>query len=79
MSATAICRPISVFAGEIYCLDLECDHDLTDGAHYCDEVREENVCGTHSRFVQAENGFEEVVHSEPWPCPHAASAPGGAS
>lgn len=75
------CQPTTVLAGDVYCLDLECDHERSgeggpDGLEesYCDEVREETVCGTHSRFVMAEDSFEELVHAEPWPCKHSPAA-----
>ena len=73
------CLPTTVLAADMLCLDAECDHEHsaeggTDGIEdsYCDEVREETVCATHSRFVAAEDGVEELVHAEPWPCKRQA-------
>jgi hypothetical protein len=71
------CEPTTVVVGDGLCLELECDHERTgesgpDGAEeaYCDQVSEETVCGTHSRFETAEDWFEELTHAEPWPCKH---------
>lgn len=67
------CRPIAVVAGDQLCLEMECDHTGGGGSHstppdsYCDEVREETVCGTHSTFETTGWG-EELTHAEPWPC-----------
>lgn len=63
------CRPMRIVAGDVLCLELECDHDLADGAEYCDEVREETACATHSRTDRVD-GRDEITHSEPWPCQH---------
>ncbi|MCM8555672.1 hypothetical protein [Streptomyces sp. STCH 565 A] len=75
------CLPTTVLVGDMLCLDVECDHEHSaeggaDGIEdsYCDEVREETVCATHSRFVAAEDGFEELVHAEPWPCKRQEAA-----
>jgi ribosomal protein S27AE len=62
------CVPMQLVAGDMLCLDLECDHDAADAGAYCSEVREETACATHSKSVMAEHGFDEVVHAEPWPC-----------
>lgn len=62
------CVPMQIVAGEMYCLELECDHDNAGSGSYCTEVREETVCATHSKSVAAENTFDEIVHAEPWPC-----------
>lgn len=67
------CLPTTVLAGDTLCLIQECDHDPVDG-YYCAEVRKETVCNTHSRFVQAEDDFDELVHAEPWPCKQQAVA-----
>jgi hypothetical protein len=74
------CLPVKVLAGDQLCLELECDHERSaeggpDGIEdsYCDEVREETVCGTHSTF-QTTGWGEELVHAEPWPCKHAKAA-----
>ncbi|AJP04746.1 hypothetical protein TU94_28160 [Streptomyces cyaneogriseus subsp. noncyanogenus] len=76
------CLPVAVLAGDQFCLELECDHEHSaeggpDGLEesYCDEVREETVCGTHSTF-QATGWGEELVHAEPWPCNHNTQAVG---
>ncbi|MFF7142303.1 hypothetical protein ACFZB5_13775 [Streptomyces nodosus] len=60
------CRPMSIVAGDALCLEVECDHDLEDGAEYCDEVAEETICATHSEITNV----DEIVHAEPWPCKH---------
>lgn len=71
------CRPVAVLAGDQLCLELECDH--TGGSHstppdsYCDEVREETVCGTHSTFVAGGFDYEELTVAEPWPCKHSSA------
>jgi hypothetical protein len=69
------CIPTTVLVGDIACLDDECghEHSAEGGADpvedsYCDEVREETVCATHSQFAAAEDGFDEITHAEPWPC-----------
>jgi hypothetical protein len=61
------CAPVVVLGGDILCLEFECDHDRDDDSH-CDEVHEETICNTHSKSVMAEQGFDEIVHAEPWPC-----------
>ncbi|GHC38541.1 hypothetical protein GCM10010348_77380 [Streptomyces anthocyanicus] len=66
------CQPTTIYAGDTYCLYQECDHDPV--GRYCTEVREETVCNTHSRFVQAEDDFGELVHGEPWPCKQQEAA-----
>ena len=63
------CRPMQVVAGDVLCLELECDHEHAAG-EYCDEVAEEFVCGTHSEIG---NGGR-VGHAEPWPCKHTKVA-----
>lgn len=60
------CRPMQIVAGDALCLEVECDHDLQDGAEYCVEVTEETVCITHSEM--ARDG--QITHAEPWPCKH---------
>ncbi|GAA2199854.1 hypothetical protein [Streptomyces bangladeshensis] len=71
---TSTCQPTTVLVGDAHCLDLECDHEHTaEGGpngleeSYCDEVREETVCATHTA---------------PWPCTQptapAALPPSGA-
>ena len=62
------CRPMPIVAGDALCLEVECDHDLEDGAEYCVEVTEETVCGTHSEL----SNLGGVLHAEPWPCTHTA-------
>ncbi len=64
------CLPMQILAGDALCLDVECDHDLEDGAEHCDEVTEEVVCGTHSEL----SNLGEVLRAEPWPCQRIASA-----
>ncbi|MFJ8798462.1 hypothetical protein [Streptomyces sp. NPDC102487] len=66
------CRPTRIVSGDVLCLGLDCDHELTAG-EYCDEVGEETVCGTHSETA----GDGEVTRVEPWPCQHAALKPTG--
>lgn len=69
------CVPTKILSGDMYCLDMECGHEhsgegdasVLEGS-YCDEVQEETVCATHSRFVAAEDGFDELVDRAPWPC-----------
>jgi ribosomal protein S27AE len=69
------CVATVVVAGDQLCLELECDHTGGGGSFsappdsYCDEVREETVCATHSRFETTGWG-DELVHAEPWPCKH---------
>ncbi|MFF5473396.1 hypothetical protein [Streptomyces achromogenes] len=67
-----------MLVGDLLCVLLECDHEHSaeggpDGIEdsYCDEVREETVCSTHSRFAVGDLGYEELTHSEPWPCRHS--------
>ncbi|NED75308.1 hypothetical protein G3I51_23895 [Streptomyces sp. SID9944] len=72
------CLPVTVIAGDQLCLEAECDHehnaeggtDATEDS-YCDEVREETVCGTHSQFTMGGFDYEELTHAEPWPCKHS--------
>ncbi|MGW4603672.1 hypothetical protein ACWENS_10425 [Streptomyces sp. NPDC004532] len=66
-----VCEPMVVLVGDIYCLDRDCSHEVQGDAAYCDDVREEQVCATHSKSVMAEDSFDEIVHAEPWPCKHA--------
>jgi hypothetical protein len=71
------CRPTKVVAGDQLCLEMECDHSGGGGSYsvppdsYCEEVREEIVCGTHSTFVEGGFDHEELTHAEPWPCQHS--------
>ncbi|MEV8548376.1 hypothetical protein AB0L04_00775 [Streptomyces glaucescens] len=74
------CHPAAVLAGDQLCVEAACDHEHSaeGGANgledsYCDEVREETVCGTHSRFERKPWG-EELVDAEPWPCRYAEAA-----
>jgi hypothetical protein len=62
------CRPVTVLSGDQFCVGLDCDHELAPGADYCEEVRKEIVCGTHSTFVADGFDYEELTHAEPWPC-----------
>ena len=62
------CLPMPIVAGDQLCLEVECDHDLQDGAEYCVEVVEETVCATHSEMDR--DG--QITHAEPWPCKHTA-------
>lgn len=64
------CYPLAILAGDSLCVELECDHDLADGADHCEDVREETVCGTHSR-AEKKDWFEEIVRAEPWPCKYS--------
>ncbi|MBP2581857.1 hypothetical protein J3A78_002335 [Streptomyces sp. PvR006] len=64
---TPACAPTTSVAGDMLCLDYECDHDRNDG-EYCAEVAEERICDTHSTTVAAESGWGEITHAEPWPC-----------
>ncbi|WP_439947227.1 hypothetical protein [Streptomyces sp. BBFR109] len=64
-----VCRPMKTVSGDALCLDLECDHDLKDGAEYCHEVAEETVCVTHSDITAA----GEVSRAELWPCKHTTA------
>jgi hypothetical protein len=61
------CRPMKSVCGDALCLEVECDHDLEDGAEYCVEVVEETICASHSEITNA----GEIVRAEPWPCQHA--------
>ena len=66
------CLPMQVVAGDVYCLLRDCDHDVPEDADYCDEVREETVCATHSEFATGpEDAYEVATHAEPWPCKHS--------
>lgn len=62
------CRPMPIVAGDALCLEVECDHDLENGAEYCGDVREELVCATHSEI----SSDGEVTRAEPWPCTQLA-------
>lgn len=63
------CIPTRVVAGDTLCVTRDCDHEVSDYAEYCDEVREEIVCVTHSEFTTSpEDAFEAVTVSAPWPC-----------
>ncbi|MFD3336099.1 hypothetical protein ACFWV1_26145 [Streptomyces sp. NPDC058700] len=66
------CMPATVVAGDILCLELDCDHEADEG-EYCEQVREEHICNTHSTSVAAESGRDEITHAEPWPCQHNPS------
>lgn len=74
------CRPVTVLAGDELCLEMDCDHSDGGGSHstppdsYCAEVREETVCGIHSKFVARDFDSEELVLAEPWPCKHQKGA-----
>ena len=63
------CSPTTVVAGDMLCLDYECDHDAAEG-EYCSEVRKEQICDTHSTSQATESGWDEITHAEPWPCRH---------
>ncbi|GGU84567.1 hypothetical protein GCM10010275_19530 [Streptomyces litmocidini] len=67
------CVPTTVVAGDMLCLDYECDHDAADG-EYCTEVREERICDTHSISAASETGWDEITHAEPWPCRFTTAA-----
>lgn len=67
------CSPTASVAGDMLCLDYECDHDAAIG-EYCDEVREELICDTHSTSTANESGWDEITHAEPWPCQFASKA-----
>lgn len=58
------CRPMPILAGDVFCLEGECDHERDEDTH-CDGVRQETVCATHS--VESDGEF---IHAEPWPCKH---------
>ncbi|MEU8968100.1 hypothetical protein AB0D11_02295 [Streptomyces monashensis] len=64
-----VCRPMQIVAGDALCLEVECDHDLEDGAEYCVEVAEEVVCSTHSEI----SNMGEITHVAPWPCKHSTA------
>lgn len=71
------CLPTTVLAGDQYCLEGDCDHEHSaeGGADaleesYCDEVREETVCLTHSHLDR--DGH--ITRAEPWPCTHTKAA-----
>lgn len=69
------CLPTAIIGGDWLCIERECDHEIADGADYCDEVREETVCATHSTFTQdPDTGHEVVDHAEPWPCTRSGAA-----
>ncbi|MFD3333577.1 hypothetical protein ACFWV1_13160 [Streptomyces sp. NPDC058700] len=54
-------------AGDMLCLEFECDH-VSDDGDYCSEVQQDLICDTHSQSSAAESGFDEITHAEPWPC-----------
>ncbi|MFG3488492.1 hypothetical protein [Streptomyces sp. NPDC047972] len=67
------CTPTVMAAGDMLCLELECDHEDEDGKEredgaYCPKVRKDTICSTHSTFDSAELGWDEITHAEPWPC-----------
>lgn len=66
------CMPATLVAGDMLCLEYECEHEVADG-EYCDQVREERICNTHSTSAAAESGWDEITHAEPWPCQHDPS------
>ncbi|MFH9823055.1 hypothetical protein [Streptomyces bobili] len=73
---TPRCLPTKILAGDMLCLDAECDHEHSaEGSadpiedSYCDEVREETVCAIHTAF--SIDGT--TTHVEPWPCKHTAA------
>ncbi|MFH8627816.1 hypothetical protein ACH4A8_39015 [Streptomyces vietnamensis] len=67
------CTPAVSVAGDMLCLEFECDHGAPEG-QYCAEVREEQICDTHSISAAAESGWDEITHAEPWPCRFATEA-----
>lgn len=69
----AACAPTTIVTGDMLCLEYECDHDANEG-EYCAEVREERVCDTHSTSQEAESGWDEITHAEPWPCQYDKQA-----
>jgi hypothetical protein len=60
------CHPMQILAGDVYCIENDCDHDRDDEADYCDHVRKEKACAVHSVEVD-----RELIHAEPWPCKQA--------
>lgn len=66
------CIPMQVIAGDTYCVLRDCDHEVDNDDDYCDEVREETICATHSKFgAGADEEHEAVTISAPWPCTQA--------
>jgi hypothetical protein len=75
------CLPATVLLGEPECLDVECGHEHSaEGGpepvedSYCDEVREEIVCVTHSEIGR--DGA--ITRAVPWPCQHTKTITEGA-
>ena len=73
------CTPTVMAAGDMLCLEGECDHEGEDGGEredgaYCLEVRRDTICITHSTFDSSEFGWDEITHAEPWPCRHDMAA-----
>lgn len=63
------CIPTRVVAGDTLCVTRDCDHEVDDADEYCDVVREEVICATHSEFkTSPQDDFESVTVSAPWPC-----------
>ena len=66
------CLPTTVLLGERECLADECSHQCsTEGGiedAYCDEVREETVCVTHSEISSS----GAITRAAAWPCTHTA-------
>lgn len=72
------CLPTAILIGEPECLDVECSHEHSaEGGpdpiedSYCDEVREETVCVTHSEI----SSDGAITRAEPWPCKHTPAPP----